>query len=356
PGVTSIVSAVTPRGGEVQVQIPDAPSTLGASGQEGGPSGLGAEGQGKGKGGVPPADMALLISAGLGLKRALPWAQVKGALVQASISDARDPKHEPVQMVSEGLGVPSLRTSMAPVRRFVDTARSIGMPAADVATVLDVAASAADIGEVIATIHAEDETTRHSRWGATGVSPAMLHPLEIVRSNILRRAVRSSPAGTQDHKALERAQEMLGTLLIEGVSIHDELDSVPIETYSAHPFTLGGSGAAVPLAAYSTGRVVAAMPEDTQPKSVEKVLPHQRASRPGKKQSRVPPPTAGPISRSRTDQAPGSLLPVSQAGVEGPDIPEGTYTGGTEHTPPRTPDVAPDRDEETGGNDAPHQS
>lgn len=34
---------------------------------------------------------------------------------------------------------------------------------------------------------------------------------------------------------------MLGTLLAEGMTISDELYSVPIETYSAHPFTAGAT-------------------------------------------------------------------------------------------------------------------
>jgi hypothetical protein len=38
------------------------------------------------------------------------------------------------------------------------------------------------------------------------------------------------------------AEEMLGTLLAEGMTISDELYSVPIGTYSGHPFTVGVIG------------------------------------------------------------------------------------------------------------------
>ena len=257
-GVASVISgisgisAVVSRGGDVNIQPHDGLNVQDAPG-------------------IPAADMALLISAGLGLKRALPWAQVKGALIDASLSDIPDP----VQAVAEGLGVPSLRTSMAPARRFVETARHMSMPAADISTALDVATSARDMGEVIAAIPEKDESKRHVRWRAAGVPQRMLQPLDRVRSNALRHASRFSPEGTPDHRERERAEEMLGTLLTEGMTISDELYSVPIETYSAHPFTVGGSGAPG-----AQGATSGSSAEPTEPPVSPAVMP-ERIEQPG---------------------------------------------------------------------------
>ena len=101
-------------------------------------------------------DAALLLSAGLGLKRALHWTQVKGALVEA----AYDPHGaaDPTNALSERLGVTTLGTSMAPIRRFVYTAREIGLPVEDVTTLLDVASGSQNIGEVISALPEKNVT------------------------------------------------------------------------------------------------------------------------------------------------------------------------------------------------------
>jgi hypothetical protein len=202
--------------------------------------GGGAEGDGQD---ISPADAALLIYAGLGLKRALPWAQVKGALVRASLSNDVDP----VLSVSDELGVPSLRTSTAPIKRFVGTARSMNLPAFDISTVLDVGASAQDMGEVIAALGEKDKRVRLGKWRAAGVPARLLRPLDSVRAHALKHVGSLPSSPVPDHKAVGRAQEMLGALLAEGSSISDELESVPIETYSAHPFTLGERGTVAPV-------------------------------------------------------------------------------------------------------------
>jgi hypothetical protein len=242
------------------VEVPEIPGTGGVRTQAAGPRLL-------------PADLALLIATGLGLKRTLPWAQVKGALVHVSLADAG----EPVETVSETLGVPSLRTSMAPIKRFVGTTRSMGMSAADVSTVLDVAASARDVGEIVAGVSAKDAATRHSRWRAAGVPPSMLRPLDRVRAGVLRHVASTSPPGTPDHKALESAQEALGALLAEGVTIRNELDSVPIETYSAHPFTFTATfpaGGRVALVEPATEQTAQAPP--SAPAGVPDVTRHRK--------------------------------------------------------------------------------
>ena len=184
---------------------------------------------------MAPADMALLLGAGLGLKRALPWPQVKGAIVRAARSDAPDT----AQAVAESLGVPSLRTSMAPIKRFVETARGMGLQAYDVSSALDVATAARDIGEVIAATSEKDEAARRARWGAAGVPQRMHQPLDSVRSHALQHVARLSPVGAPEHRIHEKAAELLGTLLAEGAMISNELHSVPIESYSDHPFTAG---------------------------------------------------------------------------------------------------------------------
>jgi hypothetical protein len=253
PGVASVMTLAASRGADVQIQLPDHPGTQGTQG-------------------IPSADVALLISAGLGLKRALPWAQVKGAIIQASISDAPDP----VRAVSEDLGTSSLRTSMAPVKRFVESARYMGMSASDVSAALDVAAATAarDMGGVIAAIPEKDKTRRHTKWRAAGVPQTMLQPLDRIRSSALRHVSTLSPAGTpagtpgtSSHRARERAEEMLGTLLAEGMTISEELCSVPIETYSAHPFTVGAArtvGADAGTAAGTAGAAPGVGREDSR--------------------------------------------------------------------------------------------
>jgi hypothetical protein len=122
----------------------------------------------------------------------------------------------------------------------------MGLSSADVSTTLDVATSARDVGEVIAAISEKDATTRRARWSAAGVPRRMLEPLERVRSNTIQHAARLSPSGAPEHKARERGEEMLGALLTEGVTISDELYKVPIETYSAHPFSEGVSAVPPP--------------------------------------------------------------------------------------------------------------
>ncbi len=216
PGVASVLSMAASRGGPIRMQPPGSQDAPGQPDQ-----------------GIPASDMALMISAGLGLKRNVSWPQVKGAIVAASLSDEADP----VQAVSEELGATSLRTSTAPVKRFVETARYAGLSATDLSTTLDVATSSHDVSEVIAAIPEKDGTRRHTRWRAAGVPQNMLQPLDRVRSNALLHVSRLSTPDTPDHKTHERAQEVLGTLLAEGMTISDELYSVPIETYSAHPFT-----------------------------------------------------------------------------------------------------------------------
>ena len=225
PGAASVLSLAASRGGHLQIQPPGSQDIPGQPDQD-----------------IPASDMALMISAGLGLKRTLPWPQVKGAIVAASLTDASDP----VQIVSEDLGTASLRTSTAPIKRFVETARYVGLSATDLSATLDVAASTRDMAGVIGAIPEKDETRRHTRWRAAGVPHNMLQPLDRVRSNALRQASRLSPPGTPGHKSRERAEEMLGTLLAEGMTISDELYSVPIETYSAHPFTVGAASTSAP--------------------------------------------------------------------------------------------------------------
>ena len=337
PAVTSLVSAAASRGDELHIQIPGSPDTRNAADQN-----IDQD--------LRPADMALLISAGLGLKRALPWSQVKGALVQASLSDTHDAR-EPVQTVSESLAVPSLRTSMAPINRFVGTARSIGMSAADVSSILDVAASAHDIGEIVAGVPTKDETTRHTKWRAAGVPPSMLRPLDRVRSNVLQHAISLSPAGTSDHKAFERTQEMLGSLLVEGVTIRDELDSVHIETYSAHPFNMGGSGrsaAPTPIPIEQTPPPPASLPHAAQPRKSEKAHLPQGTSQ-----------STRPSLRRRAHQAPKAPISPQTASQEGAVEQEFTDisdASGIDQGRPVTSDVSVDRHEETGGNDAIHQT
>jgi hypothetical protein len=242
-GAVSVMALASARGGEAPIQVAEVENNPANQARQGGAGTPGTPGT-PGIRAIPASDMALLLSTGLGLKRALPWPQVKRSLVRAAVSDAADP----AQAVSEELGVPSLRTSMAPVKRFVETARSMGLSSADVSTTLDVATSARDVGEVIAAISAKDATIRRARWSAAGVPQRMLQPLERVRSNTIQHAARLSPSGAPEHKAHEKGEEMLSALLTEGVTISDELYKVPIETYSAHPFSEGAS--AKPVSAH----------------------------------------------------------------------------------------------------------
>jgi hypothetical protein len=234
-GALAVMSLASAPGGDAQIQVAEAENDPAHQASQGGAGTPGIPA-------IPASDMALLLSTGLGLKRALPWPQVKSSLVRAAVSGASDP----AQAVSEELGVPSLRTSMAPIRRFVETARSMGLSSADVSTTLDVATAARDVGEAIAAISEKDATTRRARWSAAGVPQRMLQPLERVRSNTIQHAARLSPSGAPEHKTHERAEEMLSALLTEGVTISDELDKVPIETYSAHPFSEGASDKPLP--------------------------------------------------------------------------------------------------------------
>lgn len=197
-----------------------------------------------------PSDVALLISTGLGLKRAVPWDQVKSAMLRASLTEG-----DPVRAVMEVTDAPSLRTSMAPIKRFVSLSRAIELQEEDQSTLLDVASATHDIGGILSGLKAKEAGARHKLWHAAGVPAGMMRPLERANSNILRRVESSSQPGTPRQKSDERAQELLGSLLTEGVAIRDELESVPIETYSFHPFTLGGiaSGAAKPTGVSSLG-------------------------------------------------------------------------------------------------------
>ena len=352
-GVASIASSVAARGGDLRIQTPGGSD---AQDQERGQSGQGGRG-GEGNETIPPADLALLISAGLGLKRALPWAQVKGGLVQASLLDTP----EPVRAVSESLGVPSLRTSMVPIKRFVDTARSIGLSTQDVSTALDVAASARDVGEIIAAIPEKDEATRHTRWRAAGVSREMLPSLERVRSNTLHYAINLSPAGSPEHKTMEHAQELMGTLLTEGVTIRDELNSVPIETYSSHPFTIGGSGS---LLSAPVGTATPA--QASQPASTETASPPRRVSRPGKGSRPVPRSAGDTALRGNAPAVRGSLGQAPEAGPGSPDITSANGAAlaasavppapGAPPAPPATPDDAPNLGEKNGGSHETHQT
>lgn len=263
-GVGSVMSLVASGGADVRVQLANGPDTQDTQDNLGSPA-------------LSAADMALLLSAGLGLKRALPWPQVKHSIVQATHSDAPDP----VQAVSEGLGAPSLRTSMAPIKRFVETARNIGLQPADVSTALDVATSARDMGDVIAAISEKDQTIRHTRWRAAGVPQRMLQPLDRVRSRALRHAAGLSPAGTPEHRAQERAEEVLSTLLIEGMAISEELYSVPIETYSAHPFIVGVSGTTSMTPEVTPTAESANLPENGATESVLTTIVPEHTAKPG---------------------------------------------------------------------------
>lgn len=222
PGVASVMSLAESRGGATYTRLPDAQES---SSQ-----------------GMPASDLALLISAGLGLKRTVPWPQVKRAIVRASVSDAPDAPRpwEPARAVSDELGTASLRTSTAPIRRFVETARLMGMSEADVSATLDVAGAARDMGAVIAAVSEKDQAKRHTAWRAAGVPQKLLQPLDGARRNALRQAPRLAPAGMAGNKARETAEETFGALLAEGMTINSELYSVPIETYSAHPFVAAG--------------------------------------------------------------------------------------------------------------------
>lgn len=262
PGAASVLSLAASRGGPLQIQPHGSQDAIGQADQ-----------------GIPAGDMALMLSAGLGLKRALPWPQVKGAIVAASLSDASDP----VQAVSEELGTPSLRTSTAPIKRFVETARYVDLSATDVSTTLDVAVSAHDMAGVIAAIPVKDETKRHNQWRAAGVPSEMLQTLDRVRTHTLRHASRLSPPGTPGHKSRESAEETLGTLLAEGMTISDELYSVPIETYSAHPFTVGAVPAPEPAVSpamfTATPATLAAPLEDTPADAHANVSGHELPGR-----------------------------------------------------------------------------
>jgi hypothetical protein len=204
--------------------------------------------QGSSSQSVPASDLALLISAGLGLKRTVPWPQVKGAIVRASVSDAPNAAGalgaleawEPARAISDELGAASLRTSTAPIRRFVETARLMGMSEADVSATLDVAGVARDMGAVISAVSENDQAKRHTAWRAAGVPQKLLQPLDRARRNALRQAPRLAPAGHAGNKARETAEETFSALLAEGMTINSELYSVPIETYSAHPFVAAG--------------------------------------------------------------------------------------------------------------------
>src|SRR5207237_4524686 len=99
----------------------------------------------------------------------------------------------------------------------------MGMSSVNVSTTLDAASAARDVGEVIAAIGEKNKTVRHTRWRAAGVQQNMHQPLDRVRSNALRHASRLSPPGTSAHKTHQMAEEMLGTLLAEAMTISDEL-------------------------------------------------------------------------------------------------------------------------------------
>jgi hypothetical protein len=283
-GAVSVMSLASARGGDAQIHVAEAENNPANQASQGGAGTPGIPT-------IPASDVALLLSTGLGLKRALPWPQIKSSLVRAAVSDAPDP----AQAVSEELGVPSLRTSMAPIKRFVETARSMGLSSADVSTTLDVATSARDVGEVIAAISEKDATTRHDKWSAAGVPRRMLQPLERVRSNTIQHAARLSPSGAPEHKTHERGEEMLGALLTEGVTISDEIYKVPIETYSAHPFSEGASAPPAPAheATTTEGTLKPALDEPVGPTSPgsTNTTPEEMAESGGSNETRETPET-----------------------------------------------------------------
>jgi hypothetical protein len=183
-------------------------------------------------------DAQSIIAASLGLKRALSWSQVKGAIV-----DASQGRQEVERTLLRTTGVLSLGSSKGAMLDFVAGARRYNLRPEDVSTALDLAGGGGlDLSAIVEATEVRGRRARMERLMAAGLNGRQARTVDNVWGAVRgKRLGPGSPPGVRPSVATARAQ--FGKLLTDAAVIGQETRAVPLASYAVSPFVSSKSAA-----------------------------------------------------------------------------------------------------------------